>query len=62
MIATAAKTLVAVSRASFRCDLLSGQFHHIRYHQTDRLSERVLREVADLLMDCDNALMRMGVA
>ena len=56
------RTLAAVSRPSRRGDLLSGRFHLTRYHQNDRLSERLLQADADLLMYYDNALMRMVVA
>ena len=56
------RTLAAVSRPSRQSDLLSGQFHLARYHQSDCLSERLLQPDADLLMYYDNALMRMVVA
>ena len=56
------RTPAAVSRPSHRGDLLSGRFHLDRYHQTNRLSERLLHEDAYLLLYTDNALMRMGAA
>jgi len=51
-----------IVRDDFWTSTSNKQLKLARYHQNDRLSERVLQAYADLLMYDDNALMRMVVA